>query len=145
MKFSHRPCEEVFNLEYQELTWVWSVTLVFSLPINTESTGGEKCLVFPILISPQFKDSSSFCLGVSNSFENPWTVAHQAPLSMVFPGQHTGVRPFHSPGETSQTRDGTHMYCIGKWILFHWVTREAHSNSTLPFFSFAISMLHCYC
>ena len=28
---------------------------------------------------------------------------------------------------SSQPRDGTHMYyisCIGRWILYHWVTRE---------------------
>ena len=35
---------------------------------------------------------------MSNSFVTPWTVAHQAPLSMVFPQQEywTGL-PFSSP------------------------------------------------
>ena len=28
---------------------------------------------------------------MSHSFVAPWTVAHQAPLSMVFPGKNTGV------------------------------------------------------
>ena len=28
---------------------------------------------------------------MSNSFVTPWTVAHQAPLSMDFPGKNTGV------------------------------------------------------
>ena len=27
--------------------------------------------------------------------------------------------------ESSQLRDGTHASCIGKWILYHCVTREA--------------------
>ena len=28
---------------------------------------------------------------MSDSFGTPWTVAHQAPLSMNFPGKNTGV------------------------------------------------------
>ena len=37
---------------------------------------------------------------MSDSFVTPWTVAHQAPLSMGFPMQEywTGL-PFHSPGD----------------------------------------------
>ena len=26
--------------------------------------------------------------------------------------------------ESSWTRDGTHVSCIGRWILNHWTTRE---------------------
>ena len=37
---------------------------------------------------------------VSN-FLTPWTVAHQAPLSMGFPGKNTGVLPCLSPGDLS--------------------------------------------
>ena len=37
---------------------------------------------------------------MSNSFEIPWTVAHQAPLSMGFPRQeYWGGLPFPSPGD----------------------------------------------
>ena len=28
--------------------------------------------------------------------------------------------------ESSQPRDWTHFSCIGRWILYHWVTWEAH-------------------
>ena len=28
----------------------------------------------------------------------------------------------------SWPRDGTHVFCIGGWILYHWATREAHSK-----------------
>ena len=37
---------------------------------------------------------------MSYSFATPWTVAHQAPLSMGFPSQEywSGL-PFHSPGD----------------------------------------------
>ena len=40
------------------------------------------------------------CLVVSDSFVNPWTVAHQAPLSMGFPRQEcwSGL-PFPFPGD----------------------------------------------
>ena len=37
---------------------------------------------------------------VSDSFANPWTVAHQAPLSMGFPRQtYWSGLPFPSPGD----------------------------------------------
>ena len=41
---------------------------------------------------------------------NPWTVAHQAPLSMGFSRQEywSGL-PFPSPGESSQPRDRTQV------------------------------------
>ena len=35
---------------------------------------------------------------VSDSFVTTWTIAHQAPLSMGFPRQQSGL-PFPSPGE----------------------------------------------
>jgi len=37
---------------------------------------------------------------MSSSFETPWTVAHQAPLSMGFPRQeYWSGSPFPSPGD----------------------------------------------
>ena len=37
---------------------------------------------------------------MSNSFATPWTVAHQAPLSMGFPSQvYWSGLPFLSPGD----------------------------------------------
>ena len=55
---------------------------------------------------------------VSDSFATPWTVACQAPLSMRFPRQEcwSGL-PFPSPGESSQTRDWTHVSCIARRFL----------------------------
>ena len=55
-----------------------------------------------------------------------WTVAHQAPQSMGFPRQEywSGL-PFPPPGDFSQPRDRTHGSCIGRQILYHWVTWEA--------------------
>ena len=62
-------------------------------------------------------------------FETLWTVTYQPPLSMGFPrqkywkkmGYHfilQGIFP---------TRDGILIYCIGRWVLYHWTTGEAHA------------------
>ena len=59
-------------------------------------------------------------------FVTPWTVVCQAPLSMEFSRQEywSGL-PFPSPGESSQTRDGTWVSCIAGRFFTIWVTREA--------------------
>ena len=53
------------------------------------------------------------CSVVSISFETPWTVAHQAPLSMQFPRQEywSGL-PFPSPGDLPHPRWNPHfLHC----------------------------------
>ena len=84
-------------------------------------------------------------------FAIPWTVACQALLSLGFlrqesvlhfllqgifcpwtgllysldfPGKKVGSISF-SKG-SSWPRDWTHIACIGRWIVHHWATREAH-------------------
>ena len=62
---------------------------------------------------------------MSDSF-TPWTVAQQAPRSMRTSRARTlewVAIPFCRG--SSQMRDPTHMSCIGRWVLYHWVTREA--------------------
>ena len=53
-------------------------------------------------------------------FLTPGTVAHQAPLSMAFPGQSTGVGGHFLPRGIFQTRDQTWflrlLHC--RWILY---------------------------
>ena len=46
-------------------------------------------------------------------FATPWTVAHQAPLSMGFSRQEywSGL-PLPSPGDIPDTRDRTQVSCI---------------------------------
>ena len=34
--------------------------------------------------------------------------------------------------KSSWPRDQTHISCIGRWVLYHWATRESHSNSEEP-------------
>ena len=63
------------------------------------------------------------CLVMPNSFATPWTVAHQAPLSMGFPRQESWSE-LPSRG-SSRLGDQTHGSCIGKRVLYHWATWEA--------------------
>ena len=71
------------------------------------------------------------CSVVSDSFVTPWTIAHQALLSMgFFRQEYWNGLPFPSPGGSSRPRGQTHVSCIGRKILYHWATREAHH--TLP-------------
>ena len=71
------------------------------------------------------------CLVMYVSLRPPWTVALQAPLSMEFSRQWSGL-PFPSPGDLPnpeiEPRDQTHVSwisCIGKQILYHCTTWEA--------------------
>ena len=56
-------------------------------------------------------------------FETPWTVAHQAPLSMEFSRQEIlGWVAISFSRGSFQPRDWTQVSCvscIGKWILYH--------------------------
>ena len=59
----------------------------------------------------------------------PWTVAHQATLSMGFPRQEYWCElSFPTLGESSQCRDQIQISCIDRWILYHWATREVQSG-----------------
>ena len=62
---------------------------------------------------------------MSHSFATPWTVAHQAPLSMGFLRQECWCElPFPPPGDHL-----THRFnpsCLNcRWILYCWATRKA--------------------
>ena len=61
-------------------------------------------------------------------FATPWSVVHQAPLSMGFSRQeYLSGLPFLSPGDLPN--QGLKcifcISCIGRWTLHHWVPREA--------------------
>ena len=60
----------------------------------------------------------------------PWTIARQAPLPMGFPrqGYWSGL-PFSSPKDLSD-QGIERISCIGRWILYHWATREAPAMGT---------------
>ena len=65
---------------------------------------------------------------------NPWTVALQAPLSLgIFQARILGwVAILFSRG-ASQIRDRTHIYCTGRWILYHWFFTHLGNPKFLAF------------
>ena len=65
-------------------------------------------------------------------FVIPWTVAARLLCPWGFSRQEywSGL-PFPSPGESSQIRDQTCISCLGRQILYHWTTREAHFSCFL--------------
>ena len=57
----------------------------------------------------------------------PWTVAHQAPLSMGFSRQeYCSGLPFPPPGNLPKSRESSQIQgiLIGRWILYHYATWE---------------------
>ena len=56
----------------------------------------------------------------------PWSAARQALLSMGFPRQEYW-RGLSFPSQGIFLTQGTHVSCIGGWILYCWATREASS------------------
>ena len=59
-------------------------------------------------------------------FVTPWTVAHQAPLSVGFSRQEywSGLL-FPTPGESSWPRNWTGLSCIAGGFFTNWTVREA--------------------
>ena len=59
-------------------------------------------------------------------FETPWTITHQAPLSMEFSRQESwSGLSFPSPGDSSWPRDQTQISCVAGRFFTVWATREA--------------------
>ena len=57
--------------------------------------------------------------------ETPWTVTHQAPLSMrFFRHEYWNALPFSLSRGSSPPRDRTHISYTARWILYRWATRE---------------------
>ena len=58
----------------------------------------------------------------------PWTVGHQAPLSMIFQAKILERIAISFSRGSSQPRCQTYISCIGRQVLYHWVTREWWEN-----------------
>ena len=59
-------------------------------------------------------------------FVTPWTVAHQASLSMGFPKQEYWSELSFPSAEDMGPRDRSHVSCIGRQILYQWGSQEDH-------------------
>ena len=66
-------------------------------------------------------------------FVFPWTVSHQAPLSMEFSRQNTGVSAIPFSRGSSWPRDRIWVSCIIGRFFTIWVTREASNRNTPNF------------
>ena len=65
----------------------------------------------------------------------PWTIAHQAPLSMNFPSKDTGV-DCHFLLQEILTQGWNSRLLRCRWILYRWVIGEAHINRECSHSSF---------
>ena len=73
-----------------------------------------------------------------SSFATPWTVAHQAPLSMgILQARILEWVVISSSRGSSRTRDWTHIFCIGRRIPYRWVTREPPYPTPTPWFFYS--------
>ena len=57
-------------------------------------------------------------------FATPWTVAPSSARG-IFQARILKWVAISSSRRSSQPRDQTHIPCIGRWVLYHWVTLEA--------------------
>ena len=76
----------------------------------------------------------------------PWTVAHQAPLSMgISQARILEWVAISFSRESSRPRDGTYVSCvscIGRWVLYHCTTWEAHLKKAVKWFKMKV-FRHC--
>jgi len=59
-------------------------------------------------------------------FATPWTVVCQAPLStgLIFQARILGWEPFPPPSRPRDRTGVSCIFCIGRWILYHWASWE---------------------
>ena len=82
------------------------------------------------------------CFSRGWPFVTPWTVAHQAPLSMGILQARTleWVAISYSKG-SFWPRDWTYISCISRQVLCHWATRETQPHCSVQFSSVTQSCL----
>ena len=71
------------------------------------------------------KESESVSCSVMSESAISWTAAARLLCPWNSPCKNTGVGPMPFFWGSSWTKDWTHVSCIGRQILYHWVSREA--------------------
>ena len=77
-------------------------------------------------------------------FATPWTIAHQAPLSIGFSKQEYWIGlPCPSPGILPTQGSNPHFLCLQhcREILYHWATWEAQQCRKVPFPQYLLQYL----
>ena len=68
---------------------------------------------------------------VTKSFQTLCNPVNCRPTRLLcpwdFPGRNAGVGCHFLLQRSSQSRDGTHVFCLGRQILYCWTTRETHT------------------
>ena len=105
---------------------VWGGKLESSYPTTSAQSMSStvlKAQLAPIIIFPEWTWQS---LSHVWFFVTPWTVAHQAPLSMEFSRQEYWSRlPFPSPGDLPNPRIEPGSPALAGRFFIIWATREA--------------------
>ena len=107
--------------------WSWGSYIIISKVHLVKSDGHSRYLLGLRMNTVTWWYVLNYSLSRVRLFVTPWTVAHQAPLSMGFSRQEywSGL-PFTSP-----PRDQTHISCIGRRTLYHWATWKAPQSPVL--------------
>ena len=69
---------------------------------------------------------------VSDYLASPWTIAHMLLCPWALAGVNPGVGWHFLLQGIFPTRGGTYVSYIGRWILYHWATREALRSLNKP-------------
>jgi len=122
----------MLSVSHQSTIIVGNSWYLISNSIISTKTSKEDCLIS----KPTSSDKGSLasaCMHVQSLscvwlFVTPWTAAHQVPLSMEFFRQeYWSELLFPPPGNLPNPGDRIPVSCIGRQILYHWVTWEALS------------------
>ena len=74
-------------------------------------------------------------------FATLWTVACQAPHLWGFPGKNAGVGYHALLQGIFLTQGWTHVSCIGRQVLYHWVIREVPRKGSPVSLTFFLQLL----
>ena len=92
---------------------------------ESDTTEWVNWIEFPYHILPCVCMCLCACvLSCVQLFLTPWTVAHQAPLSMDFLSKNTGAGCHFLLQGSSWPRDGIQVSCIASWFFIIWVPRK---------------------
>ena len=80
------------------------------------------------------REKSGQSLSCVQLFATSWTVACQAALFLRFSGKNTGVDCHFLLLGILPTQESNPCLLLGRWILYHWATREVLSLKTFKFF-----------
>ena len=79
------------------------------------------------------------CSVMSNSFVTPWSIALQPPQYMEISRQeYWGGLPFFCPGDLLNPEIKPEPPTLGRWILYHWATWEAHRGNICLILSMSV-------